>query len=786
MGAKTAGTGSPWLGFSADLPIDLQIRIGQLRLADTVVRDILADLKSTGGVLELRALKLAGPHGLLIEADGRLSDFDKRPAGAVNLLVAAEQPAALSALARFLELPEGSALMRRAPRLAPLRLGAILSLDGRGAGGVNLVIDGAAKDTRVSLNGRLEGPLVQWRAGRIDLTAVLEHADGAQLIAQLLPEPAGETRPVAAADGTAKDGAVRDGPGRGRLTVRTNGVPNSGLAAAIELETKSIDAGFSGQIDMATENIGTDGVSIAGEVGVKAADLSGIMRLVGLTAMPAIANQELVLLARLTAKTQSDIVAPDQPAAATAPSSRSVAFDITEASARIGNTAVEATGRITSRDQGLTMDLSAKTADASLPRLLAGFLGPRKALMSVPGTASQLPGEAETRGGPWPDDPILVSAFGPLTGKIQLEAARLALGDGLALQRAVVTAELTPAALALTSITGTALGGRFDAHMRAEKAIAGISVRGALKLQDAMLGEIGQPSRSVASAPSNQPPLTLAGTATLSLEFSGKGLTPRGLSTVLAGSGTLELGEIELSRLGPGAIETAVSAALAPKSTASQTPSGKPSDDGKIDPALVRALIAAELKQTPLKIAARRVSFEIIDGALRTKPERIETGGGRVTVTSFVDLASLRLDSEWQIEGGTRFDKAAPAGTQAPGQSTGQTQARSPSKGVARPLPAVTVSYTGRIGDMSRIEQRISSEVLERELVVRRMERELEDLERSRLKQRTGEAAPAERAPTRAPVQSPDPAATGLAKTALPVPVPIPVPATSSASGIRP
>ena len=74
-----------------------------------------------------------------------------------------------------------------------------------------------------------------------------------------------------------------------------------------------------------------------------------------------------------------------------------------------------------------------------------------------------------------------------------------------------------------------------------------------------------------------------------------------------------------------------------------------------------------------------------------------------------LDLRTLDFDSEWRLD---QKPSAGPADKPA--------------------LPAVTVTYRGPIGSLGGLEPRIASEALERELSVRRMERDVEELERLR------------------------------------------------------
>ena len=99
------------------------------------------------------------------------------------------------------------------------------------------------------------------------------------------------------------------------------------------------------------------------------------------------------------------------------------------------------------------------------------------------------------------------------------------------------------------------------------------------------------------------------------------------------------------------------------------------------------------------------VKLEIADGQLSIKPLAIDTPEGRARGTASLDLRTLHFESEWRLEQ-KPTDKPA--------------------------LPAVIVVYRGPVGSLGRLEPRIASEALERELAVRRMERDVEELERLR------------------------------------------------------
>ncbi len=102
------------------------------------------------------------------------------------------------------------------------------------------------------------------------------------------------------------------------------------------------------------------------------------------------------------------------------------------------------------------------------------------------------------------------------------------------------------------------------------------------------------------------------------------------------------------------------------------------------------------------------VAVEIADGQLRAKPLVVDAAEGRATGTASIDLKTLALDSEWRLE-----PKAA-----APGERAA--------------LPGIVVTYRGPVAVLGSLEPRITSDALERELTVRRMERDVEELERLR------------------------------------------------------
>jgi hypothetical protein len=197
---------------------------------------------------------------------------------------------------------------------------------------------------------------------------------------------------------------------------------------------------------------------------------------------------------------------------------------------------------------------------------------------------------------------------------------------------------------------------------------------------------------SFAGSAADRPRAT--GTIGGAIKFSGKGTSPRSVLSVLQGSGTLELGETKLGTLWPGAVGKAVDAAL------------------KSDPdtlaATLKQTLAASLGSGELPLPGQ-IRVEIADGRLAAKPFVIDTAQGRAHGAAGLDLKTLLFESDWRLE---HKPAAAP-----------------PDKA---PLPGVTVTYRGPVASLGSLEPRVNSDALERELAVRRMERDVEELERLR------------------------------------------------------
>ena len=368
-----------------------------------------------------------------------------------------------------------------------------------------------------------------------------------------------------------------------------------------------------------------------------------------------------------------------------------------------------------------TVDLDLKTDEVSLPGLVALALDGSRA-------TSPLAGLAELD--QWRDEPFDFSNLSDVNGRIRLATNTLALGEGFTLSDATLEAEIAPGRITVTKLDGRGLGGALSSAFKLEKTAAGAELSGALGLWDIGLDQI----TGVTGAPVG------AGKLQLTLQLKGQAVTPRALIPVLTGKGELELKAAQWERLSPAAIETVTDSVL--------TGSTAPTEE-QLRQALRTALAAA-----PLPLGNRQIAVEVHEGAVKIGTFTIETAQASVTNRTTIDLSEFKIDSEWKLD-----PKAA--------------------RGSSAPLPGIAVIYTGPLKSLASLEPLLAMDALERELAVRGMERDVEQLERLRREDEARAAAEAERLKALELEQLQQMPSAGAQGPTIDVPFPLPLPPTT-------
>ena len=242
---------------------------------------------------------------------------------------------------------------------------------------------------------------------------------------------------------------------------------------------------------------------------------------------------------------------------------------------------------------------------------------------------------------------------------------------------------LTPGKIEVSDISGAVLGGVLKSNLVISKAPGGADVRGTL--------ELTAPLEAFAKS---APPRSM-GPAKLVVDFAGRGLSPRSLVPALQGRGTLTFGDAKLEALWPGAVMLAAKAGLQ-------------AEPDRLAPAVQRSLAGA-LSSGSLPLAQKSIALELADGVLRAQPVTLEVPEGRAIGGGSIDIRAFTFESHWRLEAGG---------------GVGETP--------GKPLPAVNVSYSGPLTALGGVEPRLDAARLEQELSARKIERDVEELERLR------------------------------------------------------
>jgi uncharacterized protein involved in outer membrane biogenesis len=303
-------------------------------------------------------------------------------------------------------------------------------------------------------------------------------------------------------------------------------------------------------------------------------------------------------------------------------------------------------------------------------------------------TTTAVEGEPLTQGKSiWPESPFDFAAFDKMEAKIGVNVGTLSLEPGMDIKQAQFDVALSPGKIAVTRLEGNALGGSLLATLALERAPGGANLAGDLHLTDMHL----QSASARGDAPAQ------GGTAAMKLEFSGRGSTPDGLIAVATGEGEIALGDMSMRVPTPLAVVATSEAVL----------NGTAGDSGE---PLIEAL-RVQLSSSEVKVGPRKIAIAIADGAAKLEAFSLPSPAGTTQVESTIDLASLIVDSTWSLQPKT----------------PDVVQPDKPRKGA---LPAVNVVYVGPLKDAWTLEPRITTDQLERELAIRKMELDAEQLER--------------------------------------------------------
>ncbi len=600
----------------------------------------------SNGVVDIRRLQLATGSDVNLQAGGRLTGLGDKPNGNLTLAVQVDTGKGLAALAEFLEIAD---LVKTPPErlaaLTPVALTTAIRSAAPGGNGLDVQMEGSLGKSDLLVKLDFEGVPADWTQGRISLQGSLKNASGAELLQQLRPH-------------------LRQGqlalfkPGEGTASIEASGVAQSGLQTKARLNAGGMDWTMQGAFRIAAE-----GNSFSGTTALSAPSTAAGLSLLGVYLAPGHETKSASVSADLEVSGGVYRFGALRGDLAGAPFSGQVEVDFA--------------------GERPSFDVQISANDAALPQLLAPVIAWRGNGGNLKANgASAIRGVTRTDGY-WPDVPFNAGLFARTDGNISLESERLRLTGGLVLEKARIQAALSGGTLKVSRLEGSLRGGSFKASGELATRGAGMTLKANAEAKGLRLERLVQ-TRSgdaLVTAP-----------ADISLSVTGEGLTPRGLVAGLTGQGQLDLGAGKIKGFSLGAGHAAVSSARDEKA------------QGGADEAELGARVANYLKNSEMSFSQIAAPFNIRNGVLEFDKLALSDAEGRATITTYLQLSSFQLDSEWVLQSaeGAGRDKK----------------------------PRVSLVFTGPVGELGRINPKIDTTGLARYVTIRKMEKDVERLEK--------------------------------------------------------
>jgi len=681
----TGGTGAlgmlTSLSGGTDEAISVRIRAGRMRDADTVLRSVDANIAYSKGKLDLAKLRFETDNGLSVGVDGDISFLEDSPRGGLKWVVGAKSKAALTTLDALLigEAPSQTTELRsRLFGLAPLRLAGRLDLGARTDRAADIRADGTIEGRPGAVQVLLDHGLGEWNSGPVEAMVTLETDDAADLVRLASGQDHG------AAPGQSAGGMRRAGRG----TFKAVGIPAKDMLIFADVDSDGLEVSVSGRF-VADASDGDQAMSLAtGEAAIEAVDVREVMQFAGIR-LPAGAAST-----RLAGKLDFESSDTD--------------IKLNLRDVQVGESVVA--GLVTlakaSDDNGAARRMVAdlKLDRAALPKLLTGLTGqppvnppePRQvsrgtsvgAVAAGPGEPGSTPESRRSDESPFTYAAFDLGLGEHVNGDVKLTVQSLDVGRGLIVPKAVARVALMPGSIDFKLTSQRVLNGGLEVDVGLRKAAAGVQASGKIELSGAQLDAL---------FPNQKVPVA-TGSGALSTTFEGRALSPRALLSIVTGRGEIRLTDARARGLSPGSIEAVAETVL----------SGEAEDT---DADFLEA-VRTGLTKGELDIGTRTLPLAISDGVARIETFEVGTQGGTTTATIEVDIAQMRLESAWQITASNGAGEDDGAGSRA--------------------WPPVSAAFSGTLANLAAMSPEISADALQRELTVRRMERNVEELERLR------------------------------------------------------
>ena len=617
------------------------LRVGELLLPNISAGKLDARFALQRDTLDVEQLDFAAASALALNGNGRIEHLRDAPSGRVDFTLQAATTDSLRIAVELFGLPQGVSRSKHLSALAPfdVQVSLVASREGN-ATNASVELGGKAGGSEVSLVARALGEPARPGEAKIELDGSVTGARPQAFLVLLFPDLPVER--LAAA-----------GPTQGKLTVKLAGVPNVKVTGKAALETASIGIAFNGQ-----GSLQKSGFALASKGAVVSRDAGLALTLLGFEAPPSAAGVPVQLRFDLT--------------------KQGSAVDLAAITGTIAGEDVTGAARFDLGGAKTRFALSGSADTISLPSLLGVLV----AWHRTPSTEEMLGAIGAGAAEVWPSRGFSLGPIENAEGDITLKANTLALGSAIKVQGATLTASVGKNGLSVTDLKGRLFGGEFAASGTLSPRGTGAELAAHAEVKGGKLEDL---AKSVAGSSLAKGPFDLA------FNVQGEGLSPPGLIAGLSGKGTLALGAGAIQALSPDPLRRV--AATAARKTI------------KID----KDEIAAEAKSVREKLtkgvykyAPVDFAFEVKNGTLRFTPAILSGAGAETKVNFYLELASLKLDSEWTVS-------LAGAGN--------------------ADVPPVNLVFTGTLNKAGEISPAVDTAAIEAYLTMRRMQEDVERLE---------------------------------------------------------
>ncbi len=632
------------------------LRVGELLLPDIPAGKLDARFALQGGTLDVQQLDFAAADALVLTGKGRIERLDAAPSGGVDFALRAADASSLKIAAELFGLPEKVSGSENLPVLAPLDIYVKLNAAREGdLTNATIAIGGKAGTSDIALTARALGDPAKPGEAKVEVDGKVTGEKPQALLVLLFPDLPLER--IAAPEGS-----------KGRLIVKFAGVPNTKVTGKAALETAPIEVAFVGE-----GSLQPGGLSLAGKAAVVSKDASAALTLLGFESPPSAAGVPLSL--RLDVAKKGGTV------------------DLNGITGSIAGEEITGSVQVDQSGAKTRFDLKATAGSMSLPSLLGVLV----AWHRTPSTEEMLGTISADTSEVWPSRGFALGLLEGIEGGISLEAKTLSLGSAVKVEAATLAASIGKEGLDVTALKGRLFGGALAASGRLAPRGNGAELVAQAEIKG---GKIETLTKSITGS------ALAKGAFDLAFNVQGEGLSPPGVVAGLSGEGALTLG--------PGIIQSFSAAPLrAVAATAAKKTIKADKEAIEAEAQAVREKITKGI----YKFAPATLAFDIKNGTLRLAPVMLATAGAETKINGFVELASLKLDSEWALS--------------LTGAGAGD-------------VPPVSLVFTGVLPKAGEITPAIDTGAIEAYFTMRRMQEDVERLETLDVSGRTQQPAEAE------------------------------------------